>query len=97
MARFVALRAFAGMALTGLIALVAAMPARAITGSYHPDSIHTYVGLAVFYDQNGQFSHRASFSRPAIAPTTPTISPTRASISTRAPVRTTIRRPSTTR
>jgi hypothetical protein len=40
----------------------AATPARAITGSYHPDPIHTYVGLAVFYDAEGEFSHRCSGS-----------------------------------
>jgi len=40
----------------------AAMPAQAITGSYHPDPLHTYVGLAVFYDANGEFSHRCSGS-----------------------------------
>ena len=40
----------------------AALPARAVTGSYHPDPIHTYVGLAVFYDQEGEFSHRCSGS-----------------------------------
>jgi hypothetical protein len=39
-----------------------ALPARAVTGSYHPDPIHTYVGLAVFYDANGEFSHRCSGS-----------------------------------
>ena len=40
----------------------AAMPAQAITGNYHPDPAHTYVGLAVFYDANGEFSHRCSGS-----------------------------------
>ena len=42
--------------------MVCGMPAHAITGSYHPDSVHTYVGLAVFYDQDGEFSHRCSGS-----------------------------------
>jgi secreted trypsin-like serine protease len=37
-------------------------PVQAVTGSYHPDPIHTYVGLAVFYDQNGEFLHRCSGS-----------------------------------
>jgi hypothetical protein len=60
--RFITLRAFAGIALAALTLLVASMPARAITGSYHPDSFHTYVGLAVFYDQDGEFSHRCSGS-----------------------------------
>jgi hypothetical protein len=41
---------------------VAAPAAQAVTGSYHPDPVHTYVGLAVFYDQNGEFSHRCSGS-----------------------------------
>ena len=40
----------------------AALPAGAITGSYHPDPVHTYVGLAVFYDADGEFSHRCSGS-----------------------------------
>lgn len=40
----------------------AALPAGAITGSYHPDPVHTYVGLAVFYDEDGEFSHRCSGS-----------------------------------
>src|SRR5689334_17099065 len=40
----------------------AALPARAVTGSYHPDAIHTYVGLAVFYDQKGEFMYRCSGS-----------------------------------
>jgi secreted trypsin-like serine protease len=44
------------------ILFLAALPARAITGSYHPDPIHTYVGLAVFYDSEGEFSHRCSGS-----------------------------------
>ncbi|HEX2492739.1 MAG TPA: trypsin-like serine protease, partial [Steroidobacter sp.] len=52
----------AGLALSALIVFVAAPPARAVTGSYHPDPIHTYVGLAVFYDQDGEFSHRCSGS-----------------------------------
>jgi len=56
------LRWLAGACLAAVIALVAAPPARAITGSYHPDPIHTYVGLAVFYDQDGAFSHRCSGS-----------------------------------
>lgn len=37
-------------------------PSPAVTGSYHPDPLHTYVGLAVFYDQDGEFSHRCSGS-----------------------------------
>jgi hypothetical protein len=45
-----------------LLVLAAAPPAQAITGSYQPDPIHTYVGLAVFYDEAGEFSHRCSGS-----------------------------------
>jgi hypothetical protein len=51
-----------GAALALVIVLLGAPPARAITGSFHPDSIHTYVGLAVFYDAQGEFSHRCSGS-----------------------------------
>ena len=47
----------------GTLALfLAAQPAQAVTGSYEPDPIHTYVGLAVFYDAEGEFSHRCSGS-----------------------------------
>lgn len=47
----------------GTLALVSAShQAQAVTGSYQPDPIHTYVGLAVFYDANGEFSHRCSGS-----------------------------------
>ena len=35
-------------------------PASAITGDWVPDNTHTYVGLAVFYDQNGEFLQRCS-------------------------------------
>jgi Trypsin len=41
---------------------LAAQQTQAITGSYVPDAIHTYVGLAVFYDADGEFSHRCSGS-----------------------------------
>jgi hypothetical protein len=41
---------------------LAAQPAQAVTGSYVPDPVHTYVGLAVFYDADGEFSHRCSGS-----------------------------------
>ncbi len=37
-------------------------PAGAITGNYVKDFEHPYVGLAVFYDQNGVFLHRCSGS-----------------------------------
>lgn len=54
----------------GLIALVAvlmsmilvAAPAKAITGNYVEDFEHPFVGLVVFYDANGEFSHRCSGS-----------------------------------
>lgn len=62
MARLSSKRAIAAFVLAAAIAFLAAPPASAVTGSYHPDPIHTYVGLAVFYDQNGDFSHRCSGS-----------------------------------
>jgi len=37
-------------------------PARAITGNYVEDFEHPFVGLVVFYDENGEFSHRCSGS-----------------------------------
>jgi hypothetical protein len=46
-----------------LIALAAtATPARAITGNFVEDDEHPFVGLAVFYDENGEYSHRCSGS-----------------------------------
>src|SRR5215212_11118048 len=42
--------------------LVTAMPAWAITGNYVKDREHPYVGLVVFYDDDGEFSHRCSGS-----------------------------------
>jgi trypsin len=33
-----------------------------ITGHFAEDHIHTWVGLIVFYDENGEFSHRCSGS-----------------------------------
>jgi len=53
---------FARILLLASVLFWAALPARAVTGSYHPDPVHTFVGLAVFYDQNGEFSHRCSGS-----------------------------------
>src|SRR3712207_901733 len=38
--------------------LATAMPAGAITGNYVEDFEHPFVGLVVFYDENGEFSHR---------------------------------------
>jgi hypothetical protein len=46
--------------LAGLALLVTAMPAAAITGHWTPDHVHGYVGLVVFYDEDGEFSHRCS-------------------------------------
>jgi len=44
-----------------LVALVApGAPARAITGNFVPDPVHTYVGLVVFYDAEGVFVGRCS-------------------------------------
>ncbi len=46
-----------------LVLLVAtAGPAHAITGKFQQDFEHPFVGLAVFYDQSGAFSHRCSGS-----------------------------------
>jgi len=42
--------------------LATAMPAGAITGNYVEDFEHPFVGLVVFYDENGEFSHRCSGS-----------------------------------
>ena len=55
-------RSIVGALLAAGVLFWSAMPARAITGSYHPDPVHTYVGLAVFYNQAGEFSHRCSGS-----------------------------------
>src|SRR5215213_2669388 len=41
--------------------------AQAITGNFEPDFEHDYVGLIVFYDQSGEFTHRCSGS--LISPT----------------------------
>jgi hypothetical protein len=51
------------LAMTGLTAT----PSSAITGNFVPDYEHEYVGLIVFYDQNGEFVHRCSGS--LISPT----------------------------
>jgi len=51
------------MALAGVVAA----PSQAITGNAVPDFEHDYVGLIVFYDQNGDFVHRCSGS--LISPT----------------------------
>jgi len=48
-------------ALVGALALGLA-PAGAITNNYVPDFEHPFVGLVVFYDDEGEFSHRCSGS-----------------------------------
>lgn len=50
--------------LTGLLVAtaVAAPPAAAITGDYVEDFEHSFVGLAVFYDSDGEFVQRCSGS-----------------------------------
>jgi hypothetical protein len=45
-----------------LLALLVVSPAAAITGNYVKDNEHPFVGLVVFYDQDGEFSHRCSGS-----------------------------------
>jgi hypothetical protein len=42
------------------VVLTAATPAGAITGNFAPDAIHPTVGLAVFYDENGEFLQRCT-------------------------------------
>lgn len=42
--------------------LATALPAGAITGNYVEDFEHPFVGLVVFYDETGEFSHRCSGS-----------------------------------
>jgi len=50
------------VAILFILLAVAVMPAAAITGKYEKDFDHPFVGLAVFYDANGEFSHRCSGS-----------------------------------
>jgi hypothetical protein len=57
-----ATRSLAALLVIAVVVLTRGTPARAITGTYRLDVTHTYVGLAVFYDQNGEFSHRCSGS-----------------------------------
>lgn len=45
-----------------VLALVLAVPAGAITKNWVNDFDHPFVGLVVFYDDEGQFSHRCSGS-----------------------------------
>jgi hypothetical protein len=57
MRRTLALLAAAVGLLMGTVA-----PAGAVTGNFTPDYEHDYVGLIVFYDADGNFSHRCSGS-----------------------------------
>ena len=50
------------LATAGLLLALAGTPATAITGNYTNDFDHPFVGLAVFYDYQGEFSHRCSGS-----------------------------------
>ena len=45
-----------------VVVALTAMPASAITGNFVEDFQHPFVGLAVFYDEDGEFSHRCSGS-----------------------------------
>lgn len=45
-----------------IVMAAAATPAAAVTGNFVDDFEHPFVGLAVFYDANGEFSHRCSGS-----------------------------------
>ena len=57
------MRKFATLLAVVLVALaLTAAPAAAITGNYVEDFEHPYVGLVVFYDETGAFSHRCSGS-----------------------------------
>ncbi len=51
-----------------LLAIAAVAPAGAITKNYVKDFEHPFVGLAAFYDDAGEFSHRCSGS--LLSPTT---------------------------
>jgi hypothetical protein len=53
---------FVALATAGLLLALASTPATAITGNYTNDFDHPFVGLAVFYDAQGEFSHRCSGS-----------------------------------
>jgi hypothetical protein len=57
MRRFLAL-----LLVTMSVFAVSALPAGAITGTYVEDFEHPFVGLAVFYDEEGEFLHRCSGS-----------------------------------
>ena len=47
---------------TALMLILTATPAGAITGNYIEDTEHPFVGLVVFYDEDGEFTHRCSGS-----------------------------------
>lgn len=51
-----------GLVVAVSVALLAALPAMAITKNYQKDFDHPFVGLIVFYDEAGDFSHRCSGS-----------------------------------
>jgi Trypsin len=55
-------KTYALLALLLGVLLLGASPAGAITGNYQKDFVHPYVGLVVFYDSHGGFSHRCSGS-----------------------------------
>lgn len=48
--------------IAALLVTIAANPARAITGKFVEDFQHPFVGLAVFYDEDGEFIGRCSGS-----------------------------------
>lgn len=48
--------------IAALLVTIAATPARAITGNFVEDFQHPFVGLAVFYDEDGEFIGRCSGS-----------------------------------
>ena len=53
---------FISLVATSLLVLIAAQPAQAITGRFVDDFQHPFVGLAVFYDDEGEFIGRCSGS-----------------------------------
>ncbi len=55
-------RALSALVLTLVFVVMARLQVNAITGNYVKDFEHPFVGLAVFYDANGEFSHRCSGS-----------------------------------
>jgi hypothetical protein len=55
-------RALSALVLSFAIVVVARIQVNAITGNYVKDFEHPFVGLAVFYAANGEFSHRCSGS-----------------------------------